>query len=848
MMGAGVMNQKASVPDPGQSPSVRRLAAVMFLDMVGYSREMARDEKLALRHIGTLEAILRKEISAAGGRLVKLLGDGSLAEFPTAGAAVNCANAVQKAIVASYMTDSPDERFAVRIGINIGEVTEKDGDLHGDSVNIAARIQPLADPGGIAMTDGVYLQVRNQFRLRGTHLGGVRLKNIPERVPVFVTAPNEAAYHRWLMGRHPRVCAAVATCALFVLAATGVLAWRHYFKPEILFEDFEDITDLQPYMGGRATVALSQAPGIKGQSVAITYSGTGGGYWGVWKAAAHLKKGDWSAFGGVRFQMRSAGARPLRVVLAEQGAKPDEEGEWWVTEITPPREWTLVSVPFTSFKKSADWQPPGQDNDNKLSLNRLLAFKIVPADPLAADVFGLDELTLLRIHPPVVPTLVITSPSVRVGASQSFQATARDPDRDQVRYGWDWNGDGEVDEWSTFGPSGWQDDRAHSWLLAGVYPVRAKAQDSTSAESAFSDPFTVTVTGEVYLEDCEDITDVFNYTNGGALLRLERVPGFTGYALRANYEGKKGGVWGFGKTLATSAFPDWTGFGGLKLMARSANGKPVVVALMEEGKAPGSEGEIWVQPLKPETQWKEVNLSFRDFTKLADFQPAGQDANGKLDLDHLRSFIIRDIDTEKDALEVDQIALVAGSDPARGGTGWTVSGAPTQAVLDSFSETFLFRYYKDKKAELDLSMVPGVQGTALRAAFTTRRGLWGIIWNSGLAGSGDWHRSDGIRFMFKGTKGTQVQVRLVESSMKDPTVEGEHWFAAVSAPEQWTEIRVPFNTLVRDKNWQPAGSDDNGKLDLERAFDLRIVGANVDKLIGSRTGVFYIDDLALYGP
>ena len=140
-----------------------------------------------------------------------------------------------------------------------------------------------------------------------------------------------------------------------------------------------------------------------------------------------------------------------------------------------------------------------------------------------------------------------------------------------------------------------------------------------------------------------------------------------------------------------------------------------------------------------------------------------------------------------------------------------------------------------------------MQGTALRAEFKTLRGVWGIIWSSALTGSPDWHRSDGIRFMLKGTKGTRVQIRLVESSMKDSAVEGEHWYTPVSAPEQWTEIRVPFNNMVKDKGWQPPGADNNGKLDLERVFDLRIVGANVDERIGSPTGIFYIDDLALYG-
>src|SRR5207244_3315593 len=134
--------------------STRRLAAVMFLDMVGYSALMSRSESQAMTCVKDLEAILRAEVSAAGGRLVKLMGDGSMAEFPTGGAAVACARRIQE-VVAARKAANPDCPFDVRIGLHLGEVSDEGGDLFGDAVNIAARIQPLADPGGIAMSGTV---------------------------------------------------------------------------------------------------------------------------------------------------------------------------------------------------------------------------------------------------------------------------------------------------------------------------------------------------------------------------------------------------------------------------------------------------------------------------------------------------------------------------------------------------------------------------------------------------------------------------------------------------------------------------------------------------------------------
>jgi len=157
----------------------RRLGAIMFMDMVGYSAHMSKNEAQAMTRVKDLEVILNQQVHEYSGRVVKFLGDGSMSEFPTAIAAVTCAEALLQAIRERNKGVETAARFEVRIGLHLGDLIEKDDDLFGDTVNIAARIQPFADRGGIAMSGHVYTSVRNQLALKGAYLGSIWLKNIP---------------------------------------------------------------------------------------------------------------------------------------------------------------------------------------------------------------------------------------------------------------------------------------------------------------------------------------------------------------------------------------------------------------------------------------------------------------------------------------------------------------------------------------------------------------------------------------------------------------------------------------------------------------------------------------------
>ena len=187
--GFGQTNPGFGSTNPASGQPNRRLAAVMFLDMVGYSAMMAGDEERALACVAELEKLLRAEVPKFGGRVVKFLGDGSMMEFPTALAAVRCSQSVLQDVESFNAWVPAEKRYGVRIGLHLGELVDRADDIFSNAVNVAARIQPLADPGGIAMSSFIYSQVENQLDLKGTYLPPQKLKNIPEKMRIFLVDP-----------------------------------------------------------------------------------------------------------------------------------------------------------------------------------------------------------------------------------------------------------------------------------------------------------------------------------------------------------------------------------------------------------------------------------------------------------------------------------------------------------------------------------------------------------------------------------------------------------------------------------------------------------------------------------
>jgi len=163
----------------------RKLAAIMFTDMVGYSALSQRDSKLAVELLEEHREILREIFPKFNGAEIKTIGDAFLVEFNSALEAAQCAIAIQRAL-AKRDADAPAERqIQVRIGIHIGDVVHRGGDVYGDGVNIASRIEPLADAGGICVSMDVERQIRNAVETRFEKLAPTELKNISVAMDLF---------------------------------------------------------------------------------------------------------------------------------------------------------------------------------------------------------------------------------------------------------------------------------------------------------------------------------------------------------------------------------------------------------------------------------------------------------------------------------------------------------------------------------------------------------------------------------------------------------------------------------------------------------------------------------------
>jgi adenylate cyclase len=165
----------------------RKLAAILAADVVGFSRLTGADEDRTLARLRTLRSdLIDPTIAVHNGRVVKRTGDGSIIEFRSVVDAVRCAIEVQTGMVERNAGLPPERRIEFRIGIHLGDVVqESDGDLMGDGVNIAARLEGVAEPGAICLSEDAYRQVKGRLDLAVTDLGPTQLKNIAEPIRVY---------------------------------------------------------------------------------------------------------------------------------------------------------------------------------------------------------------------------------------------------------------------------------------------------------------------------------------------------------------------------------------------------------------------------------------------------------------------------------------------------------------------------------------------------------------------------------------------------------------------------------------------------------------------------------------
>lgn len=164
---------------------LRQLRAIMFTDMLGFSALSQANEALALRLLEEHNQTLRVVFPKHGGREIKSLGDGFLVVFPSALAAVQCAIEIQRTLYIRNMSADPNETVLLRIGVHVGDVVHRGGDVYGDGVNIASRLQSMADVGGVCISGQVFDQVRNKLTEPIIPLGRGELKNIKLPVELF---------------------------------------------------------------------------------------------------------------------------------------------------------------------------------------------------------------------------------------------------------------------------------------------------------------------------------------------------------------------------------------------------------------------------------------------------------------------------------------------------------------------------------------------------------------------------------------------------------------------------------------------------------------------------------------
>src|SRR5271167_1465039 len=210
-----------SPPDPpgASPPRKRKLTAILHADVVGFSRLMGVDEAGTHRALGELRRAVDPLIATHGGRIVGTAGDSLLADFSSVVDALNCAVEMQRAARTLNDPVPPERRLELRIGVNLGDVIVDGDDIFGDGVNIAARLEALARPGTICISQTVYDQVRNKLDLDYRPLGSHRVKNIAEPVRAYAVGTSSAV-SRSRRGRQPLIVAGVAA-----LVVAGLVAW-----------------------------------------------------------------------------------------------------------------------------------------------------------------------------------------------------------------------------------------------------------------------------------------------------------------------------------------------------------------------------------------------------------------------------------------------------------------------------------------------------------------------------------------------------------------------------------------------------------------------------------------------
>jgi class 3 adenylate cyclase len=207
----------------------RRLTCILAADAVGYSQQMGRDEEGTIRVLAAHRSIIDGIITFHGGRIISTAGDSVLAEFASVVEAVRCAVEIQEALKTRNDTLPDESRMQFRVGVNLGDVVVKDNDLLGDGVNVAARLETLAEPGGVCISSSVYDQITGKLDLGFKDIGEQTLKNISRPIRVYRVSGTGAPQRSTPFpqrGRRERKSLPWGIGAAAVAAIAGVAAWQ----------------------------------------------------------------------------------------------------------------------------------------------------------------------------------------------------------------------------------------------------------------------------------------------------------------------------------------------------------------------------------------------------------------------------------------------------------------------------------------------------------------------------------------------------------------------------------------------------------------------------------------------
>ena len=225
----------------------RKLAAILVADVVGYSRLAGADEDRTLARLRGLRSdLIDPAIAAHHGRIIKRTGDGSIIEFRSVVDAVRCALEMQTGMIERNVGLPPERRIEFRVGVHLGDVVEEaDGDLMGDGVNVAARLEGICEPGGICLSEDAYRQVKSRLELQVADLGPQSLKNIADPVRAYLLrqgAPaTQKSTHAATRTRGVwRRWSALAAALVVAVVAAGAYAWHAGYAPRFMASSVDD--------------------------------------------------------------------------------------------------------------------------------------------------------------------------------------------------------------------------------------------------------------------------------------------------------------------------------------------------------------------------------------------------------------------------------------------------------------------------------------------------------------------------------------------------------------------------------------------------------------------------------